>query len=340
MEKLKKGLSFDDVLLIPQYSDIKSRKEVDIGNFLGANIDLSLPILSAPMDKVTSFAMANAMAEMGGLGIVHRYNTIEEQLRIVKKIGVCSYKACAIPATGDFLERAKALVTEGGVRVLCVDIAHAHHIHMRNALDALKTYFGDNIHLMAGNVATLDAFNDLSDWGADSIKVGIGGGSICSTRILTGHGMPTLQSVYECSKSDRDTILIADGGIKTSGDMVKALAVGADFVMVGSLLSGTTQAPGEIVYNAKGEAYKQYRGMASKEAQNDWRGRSASIEGVSHYVPYKGCVKNILKDLDNGIRSGLSYSGARSINEFQAKVKMIEQTSAGQFESSTHIKSK
>lgn len=336
--KLTKGLAFDDVLLVPQYSDIESRKEVDIGNQLDSDIDLSLPILSAPMDKVTESAMVNAMAEMGGLGVIHRYNTIEEQLEIVKKVK--GIRACAISATGDFLERAKALVTEGGVRVLCVDIAHAHHIHMKNALDALKTYFGDNIHLMAGNVATLKAFNDLSDWGADSIKVGIGGGSICSTRILTGHGMPTLQSVYECSKSDRNAVLIADGGIKTSGDMVKALGFGADLVMVGSLLSGTSQAPGDIHYNGNGEPYKQYRGMASKEAQNDWRGRSASIEGVAHYVPYKGCVKKILKDLDNGIRSGLSYSGARSINELQATMKVIEQTSAGQFESSTHIKSK
>lgn len=335
--KLSKGLAFDDILLVPQYSDIKSRKEVDIGNQLGTDIDLTLPILSAPMDKVTESGMANAMREMGGLGIVHRYNTIDEQVEIAKQIK--DTRACAIGATGDYMERAIELVAVG-VRVLCVDIAHAHHIHMKNTLIHLKNTFGDDVHLMAGNVATLQAFDDLSDWGADSIKVGIGGGSICSTRILTGHGMPTLQSVYECSKSDRNTVLIADGGIKTSGDMVKALAVGADFVMVGSLLSGTSQAPGDIMYDTSGNAFKEYRGMASKEAQQDWRGKSASIEGVASYVPYKGCAKAILKDLDNGIRSGLSYSGARSINEFQAKVKMIEQTSAGQFESSTHIKSK
>lgn len=336
--KLSKGLAFDDVLLVPQYSDIKSRKEVDIGNHLDSDIDLSLPILSAPMDKVTESCMANAMTEMGGLGIIHRYNTIEEQLEIVRRVD--GIRACAIPATGDYLERAVELVDNGDVRVLCVDIAHAHHIHMKNALTMLKNHFGDSVHLMAGNIATLDAFNDLADWGADSIKVSVGGGSICTTRILTGHGVPTLQAVYECSKSDRNAVLIADGGIKNSGDMVKALAFGADFVMVGSVLSGTKQSPGEIHYNASGEPYKQYRGMASKEAQQDWRGKSASIEGVSHYVPYKGCVKNILRDLDNGIRSGLSYSGARSINEFQSVVKVIEQTSASQFESSAHIKSK
>lgn len=332
--RLSKGLAFDDVLLVPQYSDIKSRKECDIGNQLDSDIDLTLPILSAPMDKVTESAMANTMAEMGGLGIVHRYNTIDEQIEIANKIK--GIKACAIGATGDFFERAVALV-ENGVRVLCVDIAHAHHIHMKNALTLLKNHFCGDVHLMAGNVATLQAFDDLSDWGADSIKVSIGGGSICSTRILTGHGVPTLQAVYECSKSDRNTILIADGGIKNSGDMVKALAMGADFVMIGSLLSATSQAPGDLHYDENGNPFKEYRGMASKEAQQDWRGKSASIEGVASYVAYKGCAKAILKDLDNGIRSGLSYSGARSINEFQAKVKVIEQTSASQFESSTHI---
>lgn len=335
---MKKSICFDDILLIPQYSDIKSRKEVDIGSYLTKEVKLSLPIISAPMDKVTEWSMCNAMREMGGLGVIHRYNTIEEQVNLAKKVK--GIKACAIPATGDFLERAKTLVRDAEVRILCIDIAHAHHIHMKNALNALKTYFGNNIHLMAGNVATLNAFNDLSDWGADSIKVGIGGGSICSTRILTGHGMPTLQSVIECSKSDRDTKLIADGGIKTSGDMVKALAFGADFVMVGSLLSGTSQSPGDIHYNDAGDPFKQYRGMASKEAQNDWRGRSASIEGVAHNVPYKGCVKEVLKDLDNGIRSGFSYSGARNILEFQTYMDFIQQTSAGQFESDTHIKSK
>ena len=191
---------------------------------------------------------------------------------------------------------------------------------------------------MAGNVATLQAFNDLADWGAHAIRVGIGGGSICSTRIQTGHGIPTFQSVLDCGKSDRDAALIADGGIRTSGDMVKALAAGADFIMVGSMLAGTDETPGEVMTIYGSPPHKIYRGMASKEAQSDWRGRVSSIEGVTHTVPYRGPVSEVLHEMAVGIRSGLSYSGARSIQELQAKARFIRQTSAGAIESSTHIK--
>ena len=190
---------------------------------------------------------------------------------------------------------------------------------------------------MAGNVATLEAFNDLSDWGADSIRVGIGGGSICSTRIQTGHGVPTLQSVIDCAASDRGAALIADGGIKNSGDIVKALAAGADFVMLGSMLAGTDEAPGEVLRGPDGQLKKVYRGMASKEAQNDWRGRISSIEGVAHVIPCKGPVEETLHEIATGIRSGLSYSGAINIPELQAKSVFIKQTSQSTFESSTHI---
>ena len=220
--------------------------------------------------------------------------------------------------------------------MICVDIAHGHHTLMRHALKTLRNTLGSRVHIMAGNVATLEAFNDLSDWGADSVRVGIGGGSICSTRIQTGHGMPTLQSVINCARSDRDTMLIADGGIRTSGDIVKALAAGADFVMLGSLLAGTEETPGDTIYD-KGGQRKVYRGMASKDAQLDWRGHTASEEGVSSTVPYKGEVSDILASLEKGIRSGLSYSGARSLKELRAKARFIRQTSSGQRESSTHI---
>ena len=189
---------------------------------------------------------------------------------------------------------------------------------------------------MAGNVATLDAFNDLSDWGADSIRVGIGGGSICSTRIQTGHGMPTLQSILDCAKSDRDTTLIADGGIRTSGDIVKALAAGADFVMLGSLLAGTEESPGDTIYD-QGERRKVYRGMASKDAQIEWRGHAASEEGISSTVPYKGDLKITLDSLEKGIRSGLSYTGASCTSDFRAKAQFTLQTSSGQRESLAHI---
>ena len=193
---------------------------------------------------------------------------------------------------------------------------------------------------MAGNVATKKGFEDLANWGADSIRCNIGGGSICSTRIQTGHGVPGLHTILECigADIDRDVKIIADGGLRNSGDIVKALAAGADFVMIGSLLSGTTETPGDIIHGLHNEDKKKvYRGMASKEAQYDWRGKHSSNEGITTHVPYRGAVRPIIEDLTNGIRSGLSYSGARSIPELQLKSKFIVQTPSGQTESGTHI---
>ena len=191
---------------------------------------------------------------------------------------------------------------------------------------------------MAGNVATLEGINDLADWGADSVRCNIGGGSICSTRIQTGHGVPGLHTIIECARTDRDVAIIADGGIRNSGDAVKALAAGADAVMCGSLFAGTDETPGKIHEESDGTRWKVYRGMASKEAQVSWRGRYSSYEGVSAMVPYRGSAGSIIEDLERGIRSGLSYSGARSLSEFSSKAQFIRQTAAGQQESAAHIK--
>ena len=332
---MKRTLSFDDVLLIPQFSDIQSRtEEVDLSSSLG-KINLSLPIISSPMDTVTEREMAVAMSRQGGVGIIHRYNSIEEQVLQVQSTNVVV--GAAIGVSGDYLERAAALL-KAGADILCVDIAHGHHVLMRHALTTLRNTFGYDVHIMAGNVATLEAVNDLSDWGADSVRIGIGGGSICSTRIQTGHGMPTLQSIIECAATDRDVTLIADGGIRNSGDICKALAAGADFVMLGSMLSGTEEAPGEKHYDTRtGKFYKAYRGMASVEAQIDWRGHTASVEGVASTVDYKGNVKEVLGGIARGTRSGLSYSGTRNIREFQARAKMVQITTSGMAESKTHI---
>ena len=340
MSNFKDTVTFDDVLLTPQYSDINSRKEIDTSSQMCHNLAFELPIISSPMDTITETAMASKMADLGGLGIIHRYCSIEKQGWMVQHAeDNARIIGAAIGVSGDYLERAKYLVDHSGAKVLCIDVAHGHHSMMKKALETLKTEFNDYVCLIAGNVATLEGFNDLADWGADSIRVGIGGGSICSTRIQTGHGMPTLQSVLECSKSDRSATLIADGGIKTSGDIVKCLAAGADFVLLGSLLAGTEETPGSPFYS-EGRQYKPYRGMASVEAQIDWRGHTSSVEGVSHAVPYKGPVETTISELSRGIRSGLSYSGCRSISEFQSRAKFIRQTPAGQFESSTHIKSR
>ena len=257
----------------------------------------------------------------------------------VKATKSSSVVGAAVGISGDFLERAKA-AEEAGADFICVDVAHGHHIMMQEALRRLRMLLGDDYHIMAGNVATLEGVNDLSDWGADSVRCNIGGGSICSTRIQTGHGMPGLQTIFECAKTDRDVCIIADGGIKNSGDIVKALAAGADVVMVGSLLAGTHETPGDVIKDGQGHTWKEYRGMASKEAQIKWRGKYSSFEGVSSRVPYRGPVEDILNDLERGIRSGLSYSGARSITELQHKSRFVAQTTSGLSESRTHITSR
>ena len=332
------SMSYDDVLLVPQYSDIESRKSLSTINNLG-NIKLGLPIISSPMDTVTELKMAYAMHTNGGLGIIHRYNSIEEQAKIVKdaQIGEVLVGA-AIGVTGDYKERARELVNSSA-NVLCVDVSHGHHSMMRDALKHLKEEYGGDTHIMAGNVATGQGSLDLASWGADSVRVGIGGGSICSTRLVSGHGVPTFQSVIDCVEAGCPVPIIADGGMKTSGDVVKALAAGADFVMLGSMLAGTDQSPGQV-FDAGDKKYKVYRGMASSEAQVNWRGKTSTPEGISTTIPYKGDVNTILGDLKGGIQSGMSYSGARTIQELQSKAKFIRQTPAGQAESYTHILSR
>jgi len=335
---VKEALTYNDVLLVPQYSNIRSRSEVSLRNNLGF-LWLDLPIISAPMDTVTEENMAYAIAEEGGLGIIHRYNSICEQVSIARNVLKTSdgQVGAAVGVTGDYLQRAIELVDEG-VKVICVDVAHGHHISAKEAIIALRKAVGHDVHIMAGNVATKAGFDYLAEAGADSIRVGIGGGSICSTRIKTGHGLPNIYSITECASSEwaGDVNIIADGGIRTSGDIVKALAAGADFVMLGSILAGTSQAPGEIL-NIKDGKFKSYRGMASKDAQMDWRGRASSLEGVATTIKYKGDVLPILNDLRGGIASGLSYSGARTIAELQNRAKFVRQTQSGQMESDTHI---
>jgi len=338
---LKKGLSYDDVLLIPKYSNIESRTEINLEVDMGKTLQMELPIFSSPMDTISEAAMAVAIDSAGGSAIVHRYNTIEEQTLIISQAAnkLRHNIGAAVGIKGDYLERATAAFNAGATFV-CVDVAHGHHVLMKTALHRLRKMLGEDYHIMAGNVATLDGINDLADWGADSVRCNIGGGSICSTRIQTGHGVPGLQTIIDCAQTDRDVKIIADGGIKNSGDIVKALAAGADAVMCGSLFAGTKETPGEIVNDSRGHKWKTYRGMASKEAQVDWRGQYSSFEGVSTRVPYRGSVLDILDNLERGIRSGCSYSGARSIKELQARADLMIQTNAGQSESSTHIESR
>lgn len=341
--KFRQTYCFDDVLLVPTKSDIVSRNEVDLSSNIG-DCKFSLPIISSPMDTVTEGAMMVTMAKLGGLGVLHRYNNPVHQASIFADSRMkleeeshqgASKLSVAIGSSDDYEKRAKILV-DNGVRILCLDVAHGHHVLTERAIKTLKDAHGEKALIMAGNIATPEAYHDLSTWGADAVRIGIGGGSICSTRVQTGHGMPTLQSVMDCSSMDGAAI-IADGGIKTAGDIVKALAAGADFVMLGSMLAGTDESPGDVLSHPDEGKYKVYRGMASVEAQMDWRGKARSLEGISTTIPYKGSVRDIIENLESNIKSGLSYSGARNISNFQAKAEFIFQSTAGQLESSTHI---
>lgn len=297
---MKELLSYDDVLLLPRYSDIRSRSEICLSADLGNDLTMEMPLIASPMDTISETAMAATLGVLGATAIVHRYNSIEIQSRHISMArdlasahGTHSIQiGAAIGVSDDYIARAITAI-ESGATFLCVDVAHGHHILMKEALSALRREVGNGTHIMAGNVATLAGINDLADWGADSVRCNIGGGSICSTRIQTGHGIPGLQTIFECAQTDRDVAIIADGGIRNSGDVVKALAAGADAVMCGSLFSGTDEAPGKVYEESDGTRWKAYRGMASKEAQMNWRGRYSSHEGVAARVPYRGSVKRL-----------------------------------------------
>jgi IMP dehydrogenase len=334
------ALTFDDILLIPQYSEVESRKDVQIDtNVLGH--DFTIPICSANMDTVTEVKMAKEMARLGGAGFLHRYASTEDVLKWVAEL--VSDGVVAIPSIGikpQDLEAAKRYV-DAGADAINIDIAHGDSLHMVKMVEALKAL---NIKVVAGNVATFEAAFRLATAGADVIKVGIGGGSMCTTRIVTGHGVPQITAIQECSRV-RETFsnikIIADGGIRNSGDMVKALAFGADMCMVGSLLAGTNETPGQIIEtmkNGKWHTGKRYRGMASTGARASVAkvGADYTPEGVETTVDCTGPVEDIIAKLAGGIRSGLSYSGAWNIAQlrFEAQYSII--TNNGIIESRPH----
>jgi len=333
------ALTYDDISLVPQGSDIESRSFIDLKTKIG-NLNLDLPIISSPMDTVTENEMVSCLSPLGALGIVHRYMSVSEQ--VTECMGHYRVGA-AVGVTGDFLERAEELA-RNGVTIICVDVAHGHHSLVKSAISDLKRKLPD-LHIMAGNIATNAGALDLCRWGADSIRVGIGGGSICSTRLETGHGVPNVTALLDAAgavdqwNGDNGTAvkIVADGGIRNSGDIAKAIACGADFVMLGSMLAGTDEAPGELLRGRDGVVYKVYRGMASREAQHKWRGLSSSPEGISTMIPAKGPVDPILVNIKGRLESALSYTGARSLKEFQEKVIAVRQTNAGVQEAQTHI---
>ena len=338
----KEALCFDDILMVPQDSDVSSRHSVDLSMNIGPEerrVNLNLPVIAAPMDTVCGMDMCMAMSHSGGMGVLHRYMDIESQIEIVKSLTKMNYGfGVSVGATNGFLVDAKKLVN-AGAKIVLVDIANGHSVYAVQAVKDLRKEFQDDIHIMAGNVATIEGFKNLAMAGADSIRVGIGGGAACTTRIVSGHGVPTLQSImdiYQWKKDNTYTSIIADGGIRNSGDMVKAFAAGADAVMVGSMLAGTAESPGEVTTDHSGKEVKIFRGMASAHAQMDKFGKVSVAEGISTTVPYKGSVEHILTQIRGGLGSGCSYSGVSTLSELAENAEYVKVTSLSLNESKPH----
>lgn len=330
----QQAITFDDVLLVPAYNHHESRRLVDttVTDKLD-KLTLKLPILSSNMDTVTGYEMANFMAKHGAMGVLHRFLTIEENVEEFKQ---CQGQVfVSVGCSKQELERAAAL-RDVGAQFFCVDVAHAHAKYVGNTIKELRDLLPEAC-IMAGNVATYAGADYLASCGADIIKAGIGGGSVCSTRIKTGYGIPMLTCIQDCARVDRS--IVADGGLKTAGDVVKALAFGADFVMLGGMFAGTRPTPGKVITKENGIKVKQYRGMASREAQEDFMGTMSewkTAEGVATEVLYREDEEMILADIEGGLRSGLTYSGSSSIRELQRKLDYVVVTQAGRIESLPH----
>ena len=359
----KKGLTFDDVLLIPAESHVLPN-EVKLDTKLAPNLQLHIPLISAGMDTVTEGNMAIAMAENGGLGVIHKNLSIEAQVDEVKKAKGKTVDTnlphpavdnqgrllatAAVGVTSDTFERAESLL-EAGADAIVIDTAHGHSAGVLRKIKEIREHF-PNATLIAGNVATGEGTAALFDAGVDVVKVGIGPGSICTTRIVAGVGVPQITAIYDAASVAQKygKKIIADGGIKYSGDVVKALAAGGNAVMLGSMFSGTTEAPGTIFTN-EGKQFKSYRGMGSVGAMSQQHGSSDRYfqggvneanklvpEGVEALVPYKGDVSNIIYQIDGGLRAGMGYVGASTIEELIENSQFVQITNAGLRESHPH----
>ncbi len=344
MHSIPEALTFDDVLLLPQFSSVLP-SETDTSTVLSNALQLGIPVFSAAMDTVTEAKMASALAKAGGMGIIHKSMTPEQQaehVRQVKAEGGCVGAAVGIGEDGQ--TRADQLMA-AGVDMIVVDTAHGHTKLVMECVDRIKQKH-PSLVIMAGNIATAEAANALSKAGADVVKVGIGPGSICITRIVAGVGCPQLTAILDVSQALKGTStrIVADGGIRYSGDIVKALAAGAHAVMLGGLLAGTDESPGDV-HVIEGISYKSYRGMGSAAAaqsgsadryfQHKQKGKFIE-EGAEGLKPYSGSVNNVLEQLIGGLRLGMGYLGAKTLLELQENAKFIKITGAGRTEGHLH----
>ena len=347
MATLKESLTFDDVTLVPQYSKVLPT-ETSLKTSLSKNINLKIPFLSSAMDTVTESRMAISIAKEGGLGILHRNLNINQQVGELKKVKINKLiVGAAIGTASEDILRARKLL-DNDVDIIVIDTAHGHSKKVINTLKKLKK-ISKNTPICAGNIATKEAAHMLASEGADILKVGIGPGSICTTRIVSGIGVPQISAVMDVKKGivkNKKVKIISDGGVKFLGDVAKALAAGADAVMMGSVFAGTEESPGKK-FKYKKKLYKSFRGMGSVGAmmdgssgryfQKNYRDKSKFIaEGVEGRVLYKGKVDKIIYQLKGGLRSSMGYVGAKNIKELQKKSKFVKITKAGFYESMVH----
>ena len=338
---MQQALTFNDVLLSPQYSDISSRSQVSLKAKITPKIEINFPVTATNMDTIVDVKMAIAVAKCGSVAFYPRFATPEIQVKEVKQI--LDQGFLVIPSVGikaGEIQRFDQLVKVGAKAIL-VDVAHAHQ---QTCLDFIKTVKKKypQIEIIAGAVATAQGVQDLFKAGADSVKVGVGPGSACTTRIMTGSGMPQLTAIIEAAKIGKkfSRPIIADGGMKNSGDVVKALAAGASAVMSGNLFAGTAETPGEIKI-VNDQKYKSYNGSASAtEKKRQYQKNSSEktaeytkyVEGLERLVPLRGPVSEVIEQLDKGIRSGFTYSGAKNIKELHQKAQFVQVTSSLLFE--------
>jgi IMP dehydrogenase len=321
---INQALTFDDVALVPQFNNVESRTQPSLETWLSKTTKIGIPILCANMDTTIGEEMADLLIKNGSLPIFHRFTSLEQQKKWVNKYKSNCYISCGV----NNFENIEQLL-ELGARGVCIDIAHGHSEVMIKLIKKIKNQFPEK-EVIAGNVCTATAVHDLYNAGADAIKCGVGPGSCCTTRMVTGFGVPQFSAILNCSKAAKKLKipLIADGGIRNSRDMILALAAGASTVMMGGLFSKTIESPSEVI-EKDGLIFKKYRGQASKDFQDDYYGqvKNGTVpEGVSFEVECSGSAKELIDEFCGGLRSGLTYGGSKSINELHNKAEFVHVT--------------
>jgi IMP dehydrogenase len=341
---MNKGYTFDDVQILPNYSEVTSRSTVSTRSRFTRNWEIDIPLVAAPMDTVCGLEMVKVLGTIGAVGCLHRFMSIKEQVHLLNlwsrhNILRNTPLVATIGATGDYQERAEQSL-DAGANVILIDVAHGDHLHVRLALDWLNRLSNrSKFDVIAGNIATGESAVRLAYWGADALRVGIGGGAMCETRVRTGIGVPQLSAIDDVVLAVQDIPIISDGGIRYPGDVAKAIAAGADTVMLGSLLAGTDEAPGDMFVAGQWpntKVMKMFRGSASATAKMSVNGNAEHVEGASRLVESKGPVERVIRDIVQGLQSSMSYVGADSIAKFKRHVKFIEITGAGLAEAHPH----